>query len=185
MAILTADSGPAGGGLSVDTAPVATASLERPALNIRTLAEMLTTSLQDTRRSCFAGRQALLTDMDYLHDRHKQLLDALRKPDRVLQLPEGKSADPPTSPCMNCWAGRRLYPLAPAARDPRTQIQCSISLTASTQVSIFPIPYIALLCLHCVQAHAGTGALLHQPIYDADRPELHGRWQQHRLEPVC
>ena len=40
MAVLTADSGPAGGGLSVDTAPVATALLERPALNIRTLAEM-------------------------------------------------------------------------------------------------------------------------------------------------
>ena len=40
MAVLTADSGPAGGGLSVDTAPVATALLERPALNIRTLAEI-------------------------------------------------------------------------------------------------------------------------------------------------
>ena len=40
MAVLTADSGPAGGGLSVDTAPVATALLERPALNIRSLAQM-------------------------------------------------------------------------------------------------------------------------------------------------
>ena len=30
MAVLTADSGPAGGGLSVDTAPVATALLEGP-----------------------------------------------------------------------------------------------------------------------------------------------------------
>ena len=40
MAVLTADSGPAGCGLSVHTAPVATALLERPALNIRTLAEM-------------------------------------------------------------------------------------------------------------------------------------------------
>ena len=40
MAVPTADSGTAGGGLSVDTAPVATALLEQPALNIRTLAEM-------------------------------------------------------------------------------------------------------------------------------------------------
>ena len=40
MAVLTADSGPAGGGLSVDTAPVATALLERPTLNIRTLADV-------------------------------------------------------------------------------------------------------------------------------------------------
>ena len=146
---------------------------------------MLTTLLQDTRRSCFAGSQALLIDVDYLLDLHK-VLDALCKPDRVLQLPEGKIVDPPNSPYMNSWASRRLYPLAPAARDHRTQVQCSMhSWTASTHVSILPIPYIALLCLHCVQAHAGRGALLRQPIYDADSLELHGCWQQHRLEPVC
>ena len=44
MAVLTADSRPAGRGLPVDTAPVSTALLDRPALNIRTLAEMRITT---------------------------------------------------------------------------------------------------------------------------------------------